>query len=45
MAPPLELASAGVTLDDTYPYPIIGHAAARDRTLAAYAAATGASGR
>ena len=39
MAPPLELASVGVTLDDSYPYPIVDHAAARDRTLAAYAAA------
>ena len=39
MAPPLELASVGVALDDTYPYPIVDHAAARDRTLAAYAAA------
>ena len=35
----LELASVGVALDDTYPYPIVDHAAARDRTLAAYAAA------
>ncbi len=37
--PPLELASAGITLGETYPTPIIDHAAARTRTLAAYAAA------
>lgn len=37
--PPLELARAGITLGDTYPTPIIDHAAARTRTLAAYAAA------
>ena len=38
-APPEALAQAGVTLDDTYPSPIIDHAFARDRALAAYAAA------
>ena len=38
-AAPLDLATAGVVLDDTYPAPIIDHAVARDRTLAAYSAA------
>lgn len=38
---PLELASAGVVLGDTYPAPIIDHATARTRTLAAYSAALG----
>ncbi len=38
-AGPLELAAAGVILGDTYPHPIVDHAAARDRTLAAYKAA------
>jgi deoxyribodipyrimidine photo-lyase len=33
---PLELAAAGVTLGDTYPHPIVDHASARDRALAAY---------
>jgi len=37
----LDLASAGVILGDTYPYPIVDHRAARDRTLAAYKAALG----
>lgn len=34
-APPLVLASAGVTLGKTYPHPIVDHAKARDRALAA----------
>lgn len=34
-APPLVLASAGVTLGKTYPHPIVDHAEARDRALAA----------
>ena len=38
---PLELAGAGVVLGDTYPAPIVDHAAARVRALAAYAAASG----
>jgi deoxyribodipyrimidine photo-lyase len=38
-APPEELAAASVTLGDTYPFPMIDHAFARDRALAAYAAA------
>ncbi|MCU0273304.1 MAG: DNA photolyase family protein [Acidimicrobiales bacterium] len=38
-AGPLELAAAGVILGDTYPHPIVDHAAARDRTLVAYKAA------
>jgi deoxyribodipyrimidine photo-lyase len=36
-ATPLELASAGVTLDGNYPAPIVDHKAARERALAAYA--------
>jgi len=38
---PLDLAVAGITLGETYPWPIVDHAMARDRTLAAYAAAKG----
>lgn len=38
-APPLALAAAGVTLGETYPFPIIDHAEARHRALAAYAEA------
>ncbi len=34
-APPLVLAAAGVTLGKTYPQPIVDHAKARDRALAA----------
>ncbi len=40
--PPLDLAGAGVVLGETYPFPLVDHAAARDRTLAAYAEARGA---
>jgi len=36
-AAPLELAEAGVVLGRTYPAPIVDHAAARARALAAYA--------
>lgn len=36
---PLELAAAGVHLGDEYPWPIVDHAEARERTLAAYGAA------
>ncbi|MDG1365759.1 MAG: FAD-binding domain-containing protein, partial [Acidimicrobiales bacterium] len=39
--PPLDLAAAGVVLDDTYPAPIVDHSLARERTLAAYATALG----
>ncbi len=35
---PLDLASAGIVLGDTYPAPIVDHAKARDRTLVAYKA-------
>jgi deoxyribodipyrimidine photo-lyase len=38
---PLDLAAAGVHLGDEYPWPIVDHAQARDRTLAAYGAAAG----
>ncbi len=38
-AAPNELTSLGVTLGDTYPYPIIDHSFARERALAVYAAA------
>jgi deoxyribodipyrimidine photolyase len=37
-APPFVLAEAGVRLGKTYPYPIVDHAAARRRALAAFAA-------
>ena len=37
--PPLELAAAGVALEEDYPAPIVDHAAARDRAIAAYEAA------
>jgi len=40
-AAPLDLASNGVYLGDTYPHPIVDHALARDRTLAAYKEALG----
>jgi deoxyribodipyrimidine photo-lyase len=40
-ATPIELASAGVTLGSTYPAPIVDHAAARARALAAYAKTRG----
>ena len=40
-AGPLELASAGVVLDDTYPSPIVDHREARERCLAAYKRALG----
>ena len=38
-APPEELVQSGVTLGDTYPFPMIDHAFARGRALEAYAAA------
>lgn len=38
---PLDLASAGVILGDTYPSPIVDHGFARDRALATYKAALG----
>jgi 3-hydroxyacyl-CoA dehydrogenase len=38
-AEPLMLRAAGVTLGRNYPHPIVGHAEARARALAAYAAA------
>lgn len=34
-APPMILASAGITLGDTYPLPIVDHAMARDEALSA----------
>jgi deoxyribodipyrimidine photo-lyase len=37
-ADPADLAAAGVRLGDTYPAPLVDHAAARERTLAAYQA-------
>ena len=36
--PPLDLQVAGVTLGDDYPEPLVDHAEARTRALAAYAA-------
>ena len=41
-AGPLDVAAAGVTLGETYPEPVVDHADARARTLAAYRAAEGA---
>jgi len=38
---PLETAAAGVTLGDTYPYPIVDHATAREITLQRFATAKG----
>ncbi|MEO5989709.1 MAG: deoxyribodipyrimidine photo-lyase [Candidatus Eisenbacteria bacterium] len=35
---PLDLAASGVTLGETYPYPIVDHSAQRERALAMYAA-------
>ena len=43
MAPPETLASGGVTLGSTYPYPIVDHRFARDRTISAYAEASRAA--
>ena len=42
-APPLTLATAGVKLGATYPHPIVDHAAARARALAAYEAVKAAA--
>ena len=36
--PPTQLAAAGVTLGSDYPHPVVNHAEARLRALAAYAA-------
>ena len=36
LAKPLELAEAGITLGSSYPYPVVDHAAAREKTLARY---------
>jgi deoxyribodipyrimidine photo-lyase len=41
LAGPLELAAAGVVLNDNYPAPIVDHATARLRTLDAYQKARG----
>ena len=41
-AAPLERAAAGVVLGGNYPYPIVDHAQARDRALAAYGEARAA---
>ena len=41
LAGPLDLAAAGVVLNDTYPAPIVDHSAARLRTLDAYRKARG----
>jgi len=37
-APPLTLASCGVTLGEDYPFPVVDHAVQRDRALAMYRA-------
>ncbi len=44
LAGPLDLAAAGVVLGDTYPHPIVDHAAARERTLEAYGEARETAG-
>ncbi|MBU6454512.1 MAG: DNA photolyase family protein [Cyanobacteria bacterium REEB67] len=36
LAPPLELAAAGITLGENYPAPLVDHSEARDRALAAF---------
>jgi len=38
-AAPLDLAAAGITLGETYPFPIVDHPFARERALATYKAA------
>ena len=43
-ASPLDLAAAGVILDDSYPGPIVDHSMARERVLAAYKRALGKDG-
>jgi deoxyribodipyrimidine photo-lyase len=43
-APPMVLAAAGVTLGKTYPLPIVNHARARDRALAALKSIKGVAG-
>ncbi|MCC6650827.1 MAG: deoxyribodipyrimidine photo-lyase, partial [Candidatus Eisenbacteria bacterium] len=43
-APPLLLASAGVTLGETYPFPIVDHAAQRVACLAMYQKVRGNAG-
>jgi deoxyribodipyrimidine photo-lyase len=43
-APPDVLAQAGVRLGDTYPHPLVDHAAARQRALAAFASLRGERG-
>ncbi len=42
-APQMVLKTAGVTLGKTYPMPIVDHATARDRALAAYTSLKGAA--
>jgi deoxyribodipyrimidine photo-lyase len=37
LAKPMELISAGVTLGENYPVPVVDHASAREKTLARYA--------
>jgi len=44
-AGPLELAAAGVIIGDTYPAPIVDHADARQRVIAAFETARGSSRR
>jgi deoxyribodipyrimidine photo-lyase len=42
-ARPLELAAAGVTLDEDYPRPVVAHDLARERTLARFALVKGSA--
>jgi deoxyribodipyrimidine photo-lyase len=43
LAPPATLAAAGVALGETYPKPVVDHAVARRRALAAYKSMSGAA--
>lgn len=43
-APPLALSMSGVTLGETYPYPIVNHAAARDAALKALSSISAKTG-
>jgi deoxyribodipyrimidine photo-lyase len=43
-APPLSLSMSGVTLGETYPHPIVNHAAARDAALAALSSISAKTG-
>ncbi|MFM7230979.1 MAG: cryptochrome/photolyase family protein [bacterium] len=44
-APPLVLVEAGVTLGETYPFPVVDHAVQREQALAMYAEVKGATAK